>query len=181
VNVIGSKSIASALYRVAVTVFVLVLLSVLVLAIGPLLPIWPKHLGLVVQGGPLTVEFSPQHAGEVRWIWLMELASRASRALVLYFLVRMLRPLKTGEPFHPKAPNQLRMIGGTVVLAALLRTLLCTALWKTGIQTSTFFGLSVSVHPSLDTDAIFLGILLFVLAQIFNLGHALKTDSELTV
>jgi hypothetical protein len=201
-NLIGPKSVASALYRVAMAVFVLVLLSALVLAIGPLLPTWPKYLGFVVQGGPLSVAISPQNAGEVRWIWLMELTSRASRALVLYFLVRMLKPLKAGEPFHSKAPNQLRMIGGTVVLAALLRTLFCTALWNTGIQTSTLswtikgflltgnLGVGVHasghavdllLHPSFDTDAILLGILLFVLAQIFSLGHVLKADSELTV
>jgi hypothetical protein len=201
-NVIGPKSIASALYRIVMAIFVLVFLSVLVMAIAPLLPTWPKYVGFGVQGGPLSVEFSPQNAGEVRWIWLMELTSRASHALVLYFLVRMLKPLKAGEPFHSKAPNQLRMIGGTVVLAALLRSLFCTALWNTAIQTSTLsytikgflmtgnlgrgvdasgHGVDLLLHPSFDTDVIFLGIMLFVLAQIFSLGHVLKADSELTV
>ncbi len=97
--------------------------------------------------------------------------------MVLYLLMRILEPAGAGEPFHPKMPNRLRVMGFVVVIGSLLRTVFCAALIKPWSVTVSGAHLSWAI----DFDAIFMGILLVVLAEVFRRGYALKTESELTV
>jgi hypothetical protein len=97
--------------------------------------------------------------------------------VVLYLLMRILEPAGAGEPFHPKTPSRLRMMGGAVVIGSLLQTVFCGALlnWGTVTESGAHFSWAI------DFDAIFMGIVLAVLAEAFRRGYALKTESELTV
>jgi len=178
-NLIGPKSIASTLHLVVKVAFFLATTGVLVLAIAPIAPhsTWP-YVSFVAQSGPLEFSFDMFRGTEARWwIWAMELVSRAYHAVVLYLLMRILEPAGAGEPFHPKTPSRLRMMGGAVVIGSLLQTVFCGALlnWGTVTESGAHFSWAI------DFDAIFMGILLVVLAEVFRRAYALKTESELTV
>jgi hypothetical protein len=107
----------------------------------------------------------------------MELVSRLCHAVVLYLLMRILEPAGIGEPFHLKTPSRLRMMGCVVVTGSLLRTVFCAELLWLGLRPEP----GVWISWAIDFDAIFMGILLVVLAEVFRRGYAFKTDSELTV
>ncbi|MGB3631571.1 MAG: DUF2975 domain-containing protein [Terracidiphilus sp.] len=111
------------------------------------------------------------------WIWGMELVSRACHLVVLYLLMRILEPVGTGELFHLKAPSCLRMMGWAVVAGSLLRTVFCAELLRLGLRPEP----GVWISWAIDFDAIFLGLLLVVLAEVFRRGYALRTESEFTV
>jgi hypothetical protein len=49
--------------------------------------------------------------------------------------------------------------------------------WNWGTVTES----GASISWAIDFDAIFMGIVLVVLAEIFRRGYVLKTESELTV
>ncbi len=177
-NLIGPKSIASKLHLAVKVLFWVAVPSVPILAIAPLLPSSWHYVSFVVQSGPLEFSFDMLRGTEARWwIWGMELVSRTCHLVVLYLLMRILEPAGAGEPFHPKIPNRLRMMGCAVVAGSLLRTVFCAKLLNMGsvVESGATFSWAI------DFDAIFMGILLMVLAEVFRHGYALKTESELTV
>ncbi len=182
-NLIGPKSIASKLHLVVKVAFFLAIPGVLLMSIAPF-HTFPngvrmlRYVSFDVRSGPLEASFDMLRGTEARWwIWAMELVSRTCHAVVLYLLMRILEPVGAGEPFHPKTPSRLRMIGCAVVIGSLLRTFFCAALLNggTGNEPGAHFSWTI------DFDAIFMGIVLVVLAEVFRRGYALKTESELTV
>ncbi len=182
-NLVGPKSIASKLHLAVKVLFFLAIPGVLLMSIAPILTL-PNGVGMLryvsfdVRSGPLEASFNLLRGTEARWwIWAMELVSRIYHAVVLYLLMRILEPVGAGEPFHPKTPNRLRMIGGAVVIGSLLRTVFCAALLNWGTVNESGAHLSWAI----DFDAIFMGIVLVVLAEVFRRGYVLKTESELTV
>jgi hypothetical protein len=177
-NLIGPKSIASKLHLVVKILFFLQITRVLLMAIAPILPSSWHYVSFVVQSGPLEFSFDMFRGTEARWwIWGMELVSRTCHAVVLYLLMRILEPAGAGEPFHPKTPSRLRMMGCVVVIGSLLRTVFCAKLLNMGTVVESGARFSWAI----DFDAIFMGILLVVLAEVFRRGYALRTESELTV
>jgi len=178
-NLIGPKSIASTLHLVVKVAFFLATTGVLVLAIAPIAPhsTWP-YVSFVAQSGPLEFSFDMFRGTEARWwIWAMELVSRTCHAVVLYLLMRILEPAGAGEPFHPKTPSRLWMMGCAIVIGSLLRKVFCAKLLNMGSVAESGARFSWAI----DFDAIFMGILLVVLAEVFRRAYALKTESELTV
>ncbi len=178
-NLIGPKSIASKLNLVVKIVFYLAVARVLIMAIAPAVPFFSlQYLSFDVQSGPLQASFPMLQGTEARWwIWAMELVSRTCHAAVIYLLMRILAPVGAGELFHPGTPNRLRMMGCVVVIGSLLRTTFCAALLKWGMALES----GARVSWAIDTDAIFMGIVLVILAEVFRRGYALRTESELTV
>jgi len=178
-NLIGPKSIASKLHLVVKILFFMQIARVLLMAIAPILPSSThQYLSFDVQSGPLEFGIAVFRGAEARWwIWSMELVSRACHLVVLYLLMRILEPAGIGEPFHLKTPSRLQMMGWAVVVSSLLRTVFCAKLLNMGSVTEPGAWISWAI----DFDAIFMGILLVVLAEGFRRGYALKTESELTV
>ncbi len=177
-NLIGPKSIASKLHLLVKILLFVEVLRVLLMALAPVLHYGLQYLSFDVGSGPVQVSFAMLRGGEERWwIWAMELTARFCHAAVLYLLMRILEPAGIGEPFHPKIPNRLRLMGCAVVASALLRTVFCGVLLKRWTYTASGVGYSWAI----DYDSIFMGLVLVVLAEVFRRGYALKTEAELTV
>jgi hypothetical protein len=178
-NLIGPKSIASKLHLAVKVLFFLATAGVLVMSIAPVHPYSSlRHLSFDVRSGPLEFSFDMLRGTEAKWwIWAMELVSRICHAAVLYLMMRILDPVGAGEPFHQRIPSRLRMIGCVVVIGSLLRTVFCAALLNLGTVVESGARFSWAI----DIDAIFMGILLVILAEVFRRGYVLKTESELTV
>jgi len=69
------------------------------------------------------------------------------------------------------------MMGCAIVIGSLLRKVFCAKLLNMGSVAESGARFSWAI----DFDAIFMGILLVVLAEVFRRAYALKTESELTV
>jgi hypothetical protein len=177
-NLIGPKSVAARLHLVVKILLFLAVARALLLAVLPILPFTWHYLSFEVQTGPLHASFDALRGGEARWwIWAMEMVSRTSHAVVLYLLMRILSPAGAGEPFHPQTPHFLRIIGCAVVISSLLRTCFCAALLGWGRA----LGSGASLTWAIDFDAILMGLVLVILAEVFRRGYVLKAESELTV
>jgi hypothetical protein len=175
---IGPRSIASKLQLFVKILFLVEIVRVLLMALAPIDHYGLQYVSFDVGSGPVQVSFAMLRGAEARWwIWAMELTARFCHTVVLYLLMRILEPAGAGEPFHPKMPNRLRLMGYAVVASALLRTVFCAVLLKRWTYTASGVGYSWAV----DYDAIFLGLVLVVLAEVFRRGYALRTESELTV
>lgn len=68
-------------------------------------------------------------------------------------------------------------MGCVVIVGSVLRTLFCAVSLKLGLRPEP----GVWISWAMDFDAIFMGIVLFVLAEVFRRGYALKTENELSV
>lgn len=180
-NLIGPKSIASKLYVIVKILFVLAAIGTVLLSLAPVFPHSSlRYLSFDVRSGPIYVSVGLFRGPQARWwIWAMELVSRMCHALVLYLLMRILESAQTGEPFHCKTPNRLRWIACVVIVGSLLRTLFCAVLMNRGWGWRPEPG--VWVTWAIDFDAIFMGLVLVALAEVFRRGYVLKTESELTV
>ncbi len=178
-NLIGPKSIASKLHLVVKILFFLQIARVLLMAAAPIFPSGSfQYLSFDVRSGPLEFSFDVFRGTEARWwIWGMEVVSRTCHLVVLYLLMRILEPAGIGEPFNLKTPSRLRIMGWVVVAGSLLRTVFCAELLWLGLRPEP----GVWISWAIDFDAIFMGILLVVLAEVFRRGYALKAESELTV
>jgi hypothetical protein len=178
-NLIGPKSLASKLHLMVKIVFFLAVARVLVMAIAPVFPNSSlQYLSFVLRSGPLYADFPLLRGAEARWwIWAMELVSRICHAAILYLLMRILAPVGAGELFHANTPARLRMMGCIVVIGSLLRTFFCAVLLNGRMTPES----GASISWAFDADAIFIGIVLVILAEVFRSGHVLRTESELTV
>lgn len=178
-NLIGPKSVAAKLHLVVKIAFFLAVARALTMLAIPVLPNgWHQYLSFEVRSGVFAISLPVfRGAAENWWLWAMELGSRTYNALFFYLLMRVLEPAAAGEPFHSTVPNRLRLIGWFVVIGSVLRTLACAALPDT-TRVVDFVGRGLF---ALDPDAIFMGIVLVVLAEVFRRGYVLKAESELTV
>jgi len=180
-NLIGPKSIVSVLYLVVTIAFWASAGGALLVSIVPIFPHyygWLRHLSFNAQSGSMSFSVPVFRGGAANWwFWGMELLSRCYNTVFFYLLMRILQPALAGEPFHPRTPNRLRTMGCVVVIGSILRTLACAAL----VDERTATGFVGRALFALNTDAIFMGIVAIVLAEVFRRGYALKTESELTV
>lgn len=178
-SVLGPKLIASTFHFVVKVAFILAAAGALIMIVAPALPSgWLQFLSFDLRSGPLYVSFPVFEGAAARWwIWAMELVSRVCRASVLYLLMRILEPIQVGEPFHREMPKRLRWIAFVIVFGSLLRTFFCAAL----LNASRVATAELRISWAIDIDAIFVGIVLLVLAEVFRRGYALRTESELTI
>jgi len=177
-NLLGPKSIAARLHLAVKILLYFAVLRSLLLAVFAIFPFAWHYLSFEVQTGPLRVSFDALSGGEARWwIWAMEMVSRTCHAAVLYLLTRILSPAAAGEPFDSRTPHFLQAMGGVIVIGSLLRSFFCAALLGGGRA----IGPGASLTWAIDFDAILMGLVLVVLAEVFRRGYSLKTESELTV
>lgn len=178
-NVLGPRSVASALHLLVKIALVLAIARALIMLIAPVFPYTAlRYLSFDVRSGPLCIEFPVLSLGEAKWwIWGMELVSRTLYAVIVYLLSRILGPLGSGELFAPKTASSLRLMGCAVVVGSALRTFFCAALLRMGMAA----GSGAKISWAVDADGLFLGIVLIVLAEVFRRGYAIQAEAELTV
>ena len=105
--------------------------------------------------------------------------------LIAYLLRGLVRSAFAGRPFTFDNVRRLRLIGLCALIYGPLNMLgkwiqLSNAITHHNLQLN-----SVDLVARLGVDsagtAIFLGLLIFVLAQVFDIGVRLQTDNDLTV
>jgi len=129
--------------------------------------------------------------GELRFQtndWLVHVASNGALllttmfSLVGIFLVReMLRAAIAGEPFAPANVRRLRQLALLLVAAGVIVPLLDYATAVLVLGRIQLTGLPLSPALPVALDPVLVGLLIYVLAAVFDYGAALEDDRSLTV
>ena len=105
--------------------------------------------------------------------------SCAMGALFLRQLVGILRDVEEGRPFSPDNARRLGKMGVLVIVISVVYRIGQAAALSTLIDMAGLNDFSVNFAP--NTDMIFIGILLFILAGIFKYGGYLQDEYDATL
>jgi len=129
--------------------------------------------------------------GELRFQttdWLVHVASNGALVLTMMFalagifLVReMLRAAIAGEPFAPANVRRFRHLALLLVAGGVIVPLLDYATAVLVLGRVRVEGLPISPALPVALDPVLVGLLVYVLAAVFDYGAALEDDRSLTV
>ncbi|MCE5269965.1 DUF2975 domain-containing protein [bacterium] len=107
-------------------------------------------------------------------------------ALIGYFLAvrlkRLLQRVREGRPFDPANPKDIRDIGWLVISGTVLQSVLSTyAALYLRKHVPVPVDCTLTVMPQIDLLFIFLGLVILLLASIFQAGVDLQQEHDLTV
>jgi len=107
-------------------------------------------------------------------------------ALIGYFLAvrlkRLLQSVREGRPFDQKSPKDIRDIGWLVIAGTVLQSVLSTyAAFFLRKHVPVAEDCTLTVMPQIDLLFIFLGLVILLLARIFQAGVDLQQEHDLTV
>jgi hypothetical protein len=100
---------------------------------------------------------------------------------VLSQLRALFRTLRDGKPFAAANATRLRRVAWVVLLAEPARALM---VWSANHFVMTSFvadGLRFNARPDLNLGAIFNGLIILVIAEVFRAGTRLDEDQSLTI
>jgi len=100
---------------------------------------------------------------------------------IVWQLRRVFRTVRSGRPFSPENPRRIRSIGWAVLVSGPLYGLMSFAYGKAFIPLLEIPDATVSADMSAFPVTIFFGLIILVLAHVFELGARLKEDQDLTV
>ncbi len=102
--------------------------------------------------------------------------------LIIFHLKKIFSTIAGENPFSMENSKRIRVIGWTVIAASVLKALLSFFL---GIYFSTLVnlpGLVITANLRLtDFGGVFVGIIILILAEVFQHGARLQEESNLTV
>ena len=107
-----------------------------------------------------------------------------SLTLVLWVLSQLralFYTLREGKPFVPANAQRIRRIAWVTILGEVLRA---TVVFFENYYAATHFvseGLHFTARPELNVFAIFNGLIILVVAEVFRIGARLDEDQSLTV
>lgn len=129
--------------------------------------------------------------GELRFEttdWLVQVVSNGAQLLTLVFALagiylarEMLRAAIAGAPFAPANVRRLRRLALLLVAAGLVVPLVEYAAARMVLARLLVEGTPLSPSPPIALDPILAGLLVLVLAAVFQHGATLEDDRSLTV
>lgn len=98
--------------------------------------------------------------------------------LILYHLRKIFRILKTQQPFQPDIVQRLRIVAVCLVLSTPLRILIGVADYFTVTSHVKDFNDRFMIVWSDSLTGVILGLVLYVIAEVFRYGIELKNENE---
>ncbi len=102
--------------------------------------------------------------------------------LIIYQLRKILNTISSGNPFSSENSSRIRVIGYAVIAASILNALLS---YLVGLYFTTLIdlpGLELIVNIRLqDFAGVFVGVIIIILAEVFQHGARLQEEIDLTV
>lgn len=105
-------------------------------------------------------------------------------ALTLWVLGQLravFRTLREGQPFVPANATRLRRVAYGVILGEIARSAIVFFENYYAMTHFTAEGLRFDARPDLNVSAIFLGLIILVIAEVFRAGTRLDEEQSLTV
>ena len=100
---------------------------------------------------------------------------------IVFQLRQFLRSVRKGTPFNRENPRILRRIGYAVAVAGPVVGILNYIYGKVLVHFVDFPGATVDVPMNVYPFVMFLGLVIVVIAQVFDYGVKLQTEQDLTV
>lgn len=104
--------------------------------------------------------------------------------LSLFLMIKIVRSVLQGNPFHKSNGNRLKIISGIAILVPLLLQFSADIVINNAIKGLAFANITLHseiLGRSTLIVCIFSGILLFVISEVFRVGSSLKEETDLTV
>ena len=102
--------------------------------------------------------------------------------LIIFHLRKIFATIVSGDPFSMENSKRIRLIGWAVIVASVLKALLSFLI---GLYFSTLInlpGLTLTANMRLeDLSGVFVGVIILILAEVFQHGARLQEESNLTV
>ena len=102
--------------------------------------------------------------------------------LIIFHLRKIFATIAGGDPFSMENSKRIRLIGWAVIVASVLKALLSFLI---GLYFSTLInlpGLTLTANMRLeDLSGVFVGVIILILAEVFQHGARLQEESNLTV
>ena len=109
------------------------------------------------------------------------IAGAAAALLVLVLLRRIFDTMTIGTPFLPQNATRIRWLGFIAIGAAVVEQIIEIALGLLVLNNVSSSGLEIDYHFDLNLGAVFVGLIIVALAEVFRHGTSLQADSDLTV
>ena len=100
---------------------------------------------------------------------------------MIKILSEFLRKVRQGKPFDPKNPLLLKQFGLLVVCAGPVFGLLNFIYANICVHLIELPGADIKMEPNVYPFLIFLGLMILVIAKIFDLAVEMKNESDLTI
>ena len=110
-----------------------------------------------------------------------EILAWAHVFIILVLLRRMAASIVEGGPFTEANIGRIRAMGWLTIAFEILRSSAQIGVGVIVANTSAIAGHRVSLSGEVEFDAILIGALLLVLAEIFRHGWSLQSDADFTV
>ncbi len=130
--------------------------------------------------------YTPEVIGNASWIfylgWPIAIVELVISFLIITRLLSLIKVVESGQPFSLRSPVLIKQVGILVLLCTVMDAVLTT--------TISFFlkhkipipdGADLIFFPSIDFHSLFLGLVLLLLARIFQAGVDLQQEHDLTV
>ena len=101
--------------------------------------------------------------------------------LIVFQLRKIFETLIGKNPFILINAGRIRVIGGLVIAGSLIYSIFEFIIFNTMIKYFTFSGLDMNIHFSIDWKVVFLGLVFFILAEVFRIGSELQDEKNLTI
>ncbi|MDH5372392.1 MAG: DUF2975 domain-containing protein [Acidimicrobiia bacterium] len=101
--------------------------------------------------------------------------------IVLILLRRIFGTMVVGTPFLTENVTRIRWLGFIVIGAAVVEQIIQIALGLIVLDNVSSTGLDIAYHFDLNLAAVFVGLIILSLAEVFRYGMTLQADSDLTV
>ncbi|MCP4568049.1 MAG: DUF2975 domain-containing protein [FCB group bacterium] len=96
-------------------------------------------------------------------------------------LRRFIKTVRGGDPFSPDNPKRLRLIGWLVTLGAPVVGILNQIYGRVFIHLVDVPGATLEVNKDIYPFVIFAGLLILIIARVFEVGVKIQEDQKLTI
>jgi hypothetical protein len=98
---------------------------------------------------------------------------------IVWYLRKLIRTIKEGNPFLPENPGRIRKIAYAILVWAPFELMTYGSMYRAFTIQSHIPGGFIQLRPSLEM--IFLGLVILVIAEVFKQGVKLQQEQDLTV
>lgn len=109
------------------------------------------------------------------------IAGLGAAFVVLILLRRIFTTMMVGTPFLPENVLRIRWLGWIVIVAAVVEQIIKVGLGLLVLDNVTSTGLDIDYRFDLNLAALFLGLIILALSEVFRHGMNLQAESDLTV
>lgn len=100
---------------------------------------------------------------------------------ILHVIRAFIKTVKQGDPFSRDNPRRIRMVGFIVMITEPVIAAFQYVYAYQYIYMLDFPYAEVEVAPDINLMTIFLGLILFVIGHVYDVGVTLREENELTI